>query len=107
MAQRGRNGFPALCRRARERSESNPGALGLEVARRLRSDTSCRMSEPGEKLDQAVSTAQLADSLDGVGRRNQVMDAAIVPLADGARAAGRAATVQFAAVDHDTDDPYD
>jgi len=65
------------------------------------------MSEPGEKLDQAVSTAQLADSLDGVGRRNQVMDAAIVPLADGARAAGRAATVQFAAVDHDTDDPYD
>jgi regulator of RNase E activity RraA len=65
------------------------------------------MSEPGEKLDAAVSTAQLADSLDGVGRRNQVLDAAIVPLAAGARAAGRAATVQFAPVDHDTDDPYD
>jgi len=65
------------------------------------------MSEPGEKLDQAVSTAQLADSLDAVGRRSQVMDAAIAPLATGARAAGRAATVQFAPVDHDTDDPYD
>jgi 4-hydroxy-4-methyl-2-oxoglutarate aldolase len=35
------------------------------------------------------------------------MDAAISPLVGGARAIGRAATVQFAPVDHDAEEPYD
>ena len=65
------------------------------------------MSRIGEALDQAVSTAQLADALDAVGCRRQVMEAAIVPLAIGMRAVGRAATVQFAPVEQDSDDPYD
>ncbi len=51
--------------------------------------------------------APLADSLDALGRGNQVMDAAIAPLAIGARASGRAATAQFAPVAHDTDESCD
>jgi regulator of RNase E activity RraA len=65
------------------------------------------MSRAVEELDIAVSTAQLSDALDSLARRDQVMDSAISPLALGARAIGRAATVQFAPVDHDTDEPYD
>jgi regulator of RNase E activity RraA len=65
------------------------------------------MSRALEELDIAVSTAQLSDALDSLARRDRVMDAAISPLALGARAIGRAATVQFAPVDHDTDEPYD
>jgi regulator of RNase E activity RraA len=58
-------------------------------------------------LDEHVTTPQLSDALDAIGRRAQIMDAAIVPLALGSRAVGRAATVQFAPVDHDVEEPYD
>jgi regulator of RNase E activity RraA len=64
------------------------------------------MAVSAEQLDHTVSTAQLADALDAVGRRHQVMDAAIAPLSTVRRAAGRATTVQFAPVDHDADEPY-
>ncbi len=60
----------------------------------------------GEELEAAVSTAQLADALDALGWRDQVMDAAVAPLVAGRRVAGRAATVRFAPVDHDSDEPY-
>ena len=59
------------------------------------------------QLDANVTTPQLSDALDMIGRRAQTMEAAIVPLALGSRAVGRAATVQFAPVDHDVDEPYD
>jgi 4-hydroxy-4-methyl-2-oxoglutarate aldolase len=59
------------------------------------------------QLDPEVTTAQLSDALDELGRRDRVMDGAIGPLATGMRAVGRAATVQFAPVEHDTDEPYD
>jgi regulator of RNase E activity RraA len=59
------------------------------------------------ELSAQVTTAHLADALDTLGHRNQVMDAAIRPLQQGARAAGRAATLQFAPVDHDVPEPYD
>jgi len=49
----------------------------------------------------------LSDALDAAGRRDQVLSAAIRPLAKGMRASGRAATVGFSPVDHDTDRPYD
>jgi len=60
----------------------------------------------GEQLDKTVSTAQLADALDALGCRDQVMEAAVAPLVPGRRLAGPAATVQFAPVDHDSDEPY-
>jgi 4-hydroxy-4-methyl-2-oxoglutarate aldolase len=59
------------------------------------------------ELSPSVTTAQLSDALDVVGRRDQVLSGAIVPLAHGMRAVGRAATVQFAPVDHDAAEPYD
>jgi regulator of RNase E activity RraA len=65
------------------------------------------MSATVEQLDEKVTSAQLADALDSLGRRDQVMHAAIVPLALGTRALGRAATVAFAPVDRDSDRPYD
>jgi 4-hydroxy-4-methyl-2-oxoglutarate aldolase len=65
------------------------------------------MSRILDELDNAVSTAQLSDALDSLACRDQVMDAAISPLVGGARAIGRAATVQFAPVDHDAEEPYD
>jgi regulator of RNase E activity RraA len=49
----------------------------------------------------------LSDALDAAGRRDQVLSAAIRPLVKGTRASGRAATVAFGPVDHDTDTPYD
>jgi regulator of RNase E activity RraA len=58
-------------------------------------------------LSTEVSTAQLSDALDAVGRRDQVMAGDIVALARGTRAVGRAATVQFAPVDHDVEEPYE
>ena len=65
------------------------------------------MAGATQRLDPEVTTAQLSDALDEIGRRNQVMDGAIAPLTTGTRAVGRAATVQFAPVEHDTDEPYD
>jgi 4-hydroxy-4-methyl-2-oxoglutarate aldolase len=59
------------------------------------------------ELSPQVTTAQLSDALDVAERRDQVLSGAIVPLALGMRAVGRAAIVQFAPVDHDVDDPYD
>lgn len=59
------------------------------------------------ELSPQVTTAQLADALDTLGRRDRVLDGAIRPVAEGSRAAGRAATVQFAPVDHDVGEPYD
>jgi len=60
-----------------------------------------------EALNPQVTTPQLSDALDMVGRRDQVLDGAIVPLTLGMRAVGRAVTVQFAPVDHDVEEPYD
>jgi regulator of RNase E activity RraA len=65
------------------------------------------MSGTAEQLNETVTSAQLADALDSLGRRDQVMQAGIAPLTLGARAVGRAATVAFAPVDHDSDRPYD
>ena len=65
------------------------------------------MSGQPVELDVGVSTPQLSDALDAGGWRDQVMDGAIVPLVIGTRAIGRAATVRFAPVEHDTDEPYD
>lgn len=53
-----------------------------------------------------VSAAMLADSLDAVGWRRQVLSAGICPLQSDVRILGRAATVQFAPTELDTDDPY-
>lgn len=58
-------------------------------------------------LDSRITTAILSDALDAVGRRDQVLSAAIRPLVKGMRAGGRAATVGFGPVEHDTDTPYD
>lgn len=60
-----------------------------------------------QDLSTEVTTAQLSDALDAVGRRDRVMAGEIVALARGARAVGRAATVQFAPVDHDVEEPYE
>jgi 4-hydroxy-4-methyl-2-oxoglutarate aldolase len=59
------------------------------------------------QLSPKVTTPQLSDALDAVGRRHQVMDGAIAPLTAGTRAVGRAATVQFAPTDEDSENPYD
>jgi 4-hydroxy-4-methyl-2-oxoglutarate aldolase len=59
------------------------------------------------QLSAQVTTPQLSDALDAGGRRSQVMHGAISPLTIGARAVGRAVTVQFAAVDQDVENPYD
>lgn len=59
------------------------------------------------ELSDSVTTPQLADALDLVGVCSQVMAGTIVPLVAGTRAVGRAATVQFAPVDHDVEEPYD
>ena len=59
------------------------------------------------ELEENVTTAQMCDALDILGLRSQAMDGAITPLAARSRAVGRAATVQFAPVDHDVDEPYD
>jgi len=95
---------PASRPNRREFAELQPDH---DLPRRWSSATSCPVSHAREALDPAVSTAQLADALDAVGCRQQVMEAAIAPLATGMRAIGRAATVQFARVDHDSDEPYD
>lgn len=58
-------------------------------------------------LDLRITTAILSDALDAAGRRDQVLSGAIRPLVPGMRAAGRAATVEFGAVDHDSEQPYD
>ena len=59
------------------------------------------------ELEENVTTAQMCDALDILGLRSQAMDGAITPLAARSRAVGRAATVQFAPVDHDVNEPYD
>jgi regulator of RNase E activity RraA len=59
------------------------------------------------ELEENVTTAQMCDALDILGLRSQAMDGVITPLAARSRAVGRAATVQFAPVDHDVDEPYD
>ena len=54
-----------------------------------------------------VLAPQVADSLDVVGLRDQVMDAAIQPVQPGLRALGPAVTIEFEpADDFDDDDPY-
>jgi regulator of RNase E activity RraA len=59
------------------------------------------------ELSPNVTTPQLSDALDKVGRRDRVMHGGIRPLRHGSRVVGRAATVQFAPVDHDVDEPYE
>jgi 4-hydroxy-4-methyl-2-oxoglutarate aldolase len=49
-------------------------------------------------LSDAVTAAQLADSLDAIGVRNQVLDGAIRPLVPGHRIAGSARTIRFGPV---------
>jgi regulator of RNase E activity RraA len=56
------------------------------------------------ELSNRVTTAQLSDALDALGCRDRVLSGDIGPLARGIRAVGRAATLQFAPVDHDVDD---
>jgi 4-hydroxy-4-methyl-2-oxoglutarate aldolase len=59
------------------------------------------------ELSNRVTTAQLSDALDALGCRDRVLSGDIGPRAPGTRAVGRAATVQFAPVDHDVDEPYE
>jgi regulator of RNase E activity RraA len=65
-----------------------------------------RQESTVHELSEKVTTAQLSDALDTLGRRDRVMGGAIVPLVRGTRVLGRAATVQFAPVDHDEGEPY-
>jgi regulator of RNase E activity RraA len=64
-------------------------------------------------LSDAVTAAQLSDSLDAIGVRDQVLDAAIRPLAPGHRIAGPARTIAFGPVTEAPEiayaepDPYD
>ncbi|MFI6321177.1 RraA family protein [Nonomuraea sp. NPDC050556] len=58
-------------------------------------------------FDETVTAAQVSDSLDALGRRHQVLDAAIRPLRAGMRAVGLARTVQFAPAEEAGGDPYD
>jgi 4-hydroxy-4-methyl-2-oxoglutarate aldolase len=53
-----------------------------------------------------LTSAIVSDSLDVAGARNQVMTAAIAAVTPGARAIGRARTVQFAPTETDSEDPY-
>ena len=53
-----------------------------------------------------LSAAVVADSLDSIGMRNQVMAVGLRPLVRGVRIAGRAATVQFAPTETDLAQPY-
>ena len=56
-----------------------------------------------EQLDPRVTGAQLADALDSIGHRDQVLAGRFVPLTLASRAVGRAATLD---TDEDQDEPY-
>lgn len=66
-----------------------------------------RRTMTNEILDPHVTTAMVADCLDEVGYRDQVMDATMVPLRPGMRCQGHAATVRFAPTSDAGDEPYD
>lgn len=53
-----------------------------------------------------LTAAAVADSLDAVGVRNQVLSADLEPLSRGDRIVGRAATVQFGPTETDAAQPY-
>ncbi|MFF3490489.1 RraA family protein [Streptomyces sp. NPDC002795] len=53
-----------------------------------------------------VTAAQLADSLDALGHRHQVLSGTIRPVATGLRAAGVARTLRFVPTEVDSADPY-
>lgn len=54
-----------------------------------------------------LHTCQVADTLDSLGFRDQVLGPEVVPLATGTRAVGRAATLRFEATDEIPEtDPY-
>ena len=53
-----------------------------------------------------LTTSIVSDSLDAAGLRHQVLDRGLIPLEPGARAIGRAHTVQFAPTESDSSDPY-
>ena len=59
-----------------------------------------------EQLDPRVTGAQLADALDSIGHRDQVLAGRFVPLTLASRAVGRAATLEFGPTDEDQDEPY-
>lgn len=63
-----------------------------------------------EEIDAAtlalLTTPIVSDALDVTGLRHQVLDRGLAPLEPGARAIGRAHTVQFAPTESDTPDPY-
>jgi 4-hydroxy-4-methyl-2-oxoglutarate aldolase len=56
---------------------------------------------------ETITAAMLSDSLDVLGYREQVMSSHVRPLRTGTRLVGRAATLQFAPTDQDSDNPYD
>lgn len=62
-------------------------------------------SEPASVLP-GVTAAQLADSLDALDRRHQVLQASVRPVAPGLRAAGPARTLRFVPTEDDSSDPY-
>ena len=66
-----------------------------------------RFEELPTQLAAALTSAIVSDSLDTLGVRTQVMVPAIAPLVTGARALGRARTVQFAPTETNPDNPYD
>jgi len=57
-------------------------------------------------LSDAVTAAQLSDSLDAIGVRNQVLDGAIRPLVPGHRIAGSARTISFGPVTEAPESAY-
>ncbi|MCU1636851.1 MAG: dimethylmenaquinone methyltransferase [Cryobacterium sp.] len=67
-------------------------------------DEPVRGLEPGDVI---LTAAMVADSLDSVGYRHQVLHEHLSPLVQGSRAFGRASTVQFAPSFADAESPYD
>jgi 4-hydroxy-4-methyl-2-oxoglutarate aldolase len=65
-----------------------------------------RFEELDADVRELLTAAILADSLDSVGARAQVMSAHLVPLGAGVRMAGRARTARFMPSEVDPDDPY-
>lgn len=68
--------------------------------------TTSALADHADILDR-LHTSQVADTLDRMGLRSQVLDRAVAPIAPGARAIGPAAAVQFVATDsYPLEDPY-
>ena len=70
-------------------------------------DPSAPFEELSAPVARALTSAIVSDSLDTLGLRAQVMVPGITPLVTGARAFGRARTVQFSPTETSPDNPYD